>query len=130
MTTRRMASGRAGFLRIGFTAAIGFSVPCPLLKEITAVLPDVDLDLHELVTGEQIHGLQTCELDLGLARPPFDTDVFGSRCCNASPRCLPSRRVTRPLYSRAWVGMPCRADSTTPKTAAIHTPGIHGVTNR
>ncbi|MGO4860123.1 LysR family transcriptional regulator [Arthrobacter sp. 2MCAF14] len=79
VTARRIASGRSGLLRIGFTATSGFSILGPLLEEIGVLLPDVDIDLHELVTGEQIKGLQTGELDLGLARPPFDTDVFDSR---------------------------------------------------
>lgn len=79
VTARRIASGRSGLLRIGFTATSGFSVLGPLLEAIGVILPDVDLDLQELVTGGQIKGLQTGELDLGLARPPFDTDVFDSR---------------------------------------------------
>ena len=78
VTARRIASGRSGLLRIGFTAASGFSILGPLLEEIAAILPDVDIDLQELVTGEQIAGLQTGELDLGLARPPFDSEVFDS----------------------------------------------------
>ena len=73
VTARRIASGRSGLLRIGFTAASGFSILGPLLEEIAAIVPDVDIDLQELVTGEQIQGLLTGELDLGLARPPFDT---------------------------------------------------------
>ena len=78
VTARRIASGRSGLLRIGFTAASGFSILGPLLEEISAILPDVDIDLQELVTGEQIQGLLTGELDLGLARPPFDSEVFDS----------------------------------------------------
>jgi DNA-binding transcriptional LysR family regulator len=78
VTARRIASGRSGLLRIGFTAASGFSILGPLLEEIAAALPDVDIDLQELVTGEQILGLQTGELDLGLARPPFDQEVLDS----------------------------------------------------
>jgi DNA-binding transcriptional LysR family regulator len=78
VTARRIASGRSGLLRIGFTAASGFSILGPLLEEIAEILPDVDIDLQELVTGEQIMGLQTGELDLGLARPPFDNKIFDS----------------------------------------------------
>ena len=78
VAARRIASGRSGLLRIGFTAASGFSILGPLLEEIAAALPDVDIDLQELVTGEQILGLKTGELDLGLARPPFDQEVLDS----------------------------------------------------
>ncbi|MFJ4169851.1 LysR substrate-binding domain-containing protein [Paenarthrobacter sp. NPDC089714] len=78
VAARRIASGRSGLLRIGFTAASGFSILGPLLEEIAGVLPDVDVELQELVTGEQINGLLTGQLDLGLARPPFDTEAFDS----------------------------------------------------
>ncbi|WP_427170935.1 LysR family transcriptional regulator [Arthrobacter sp. 92] len=79
LTARRIASGRSGLLRIGFTATSAFSVLGTLLEQAEALIPDVDIDLQELVTGEQIKGLQTGELDLGLARPPFDTDTYDSR---------------------------------------------------
>ncbi|MFE4542403.1 LysR family transcriptional regulator [Arthrobacter sp. NPDC056727] len=78
VTARRIASGQSGLLRIGFTAASGFSILGPLLEEISQLIPDVDVDLQELVTGDQIGGLLTGELDLGLARPPFDSETFGS----------------------------------------------------
>lgn len=78
VTARRIASGRSGVLRIGFTAASGFSILGPLLEELSGIIPDVDVDLQELVTGEQLHGLLTGELDLGLARPPFDKETFDS----------------------------------------------------
>lgn len=75
---RRIATGRAGVLRIGFTAASGFSLLGPLLAEVEQGLPDVDVDLQEMVTGEQVQALAAGELDLGLARPPFDTRQFES----------------------------------------------------
>lgn len=78
VTARRIATGRSGVLRIGFTAASGFSILGPMLEEIATILPEVDIDLQELVTGEQIQGLLTGELDMGLARPPFDREVFDS----------------------------------------------------
>jgi DNA-binding transcriptional LysR family regulator len=78
VTARRIASGRSGVLRIGFTAASGFSILGPLLEEVSGILPDVDIDLQELVTREQLNGLLTGELDLGFARPPFDSETFDS----------------------------------------------------
>ncbi|WP_142059445.1 LysR family transcriptional regulator [Pseudarthrobacter sp. B4EP4b] len=78
VTARRIASGRSGVLRIGFTAASGFSILGPLLEEVSSLMPDVDIDLQELVTREQLNGLLTGELDLGFARPPFDSETFDS----------------------------------------------------
>ena len=79
LNARRIASGQFGELRIGFTAASGFSLLGPLLSEISTQLPNVHLELFEMVTGEQITALQDGDIDLGLARPPFDEDVLESQ---------------------------------------------------
>lgn len=100
---RRIAAGRAGVLRIGFTAASGFSLLGHLLGEIERILPDVDVELQELVTGEQLQSLLDGNLDLGLARPPFDTDVFASQLllaedlCVAVPAAHPLEDLKRPI---------------------------------
>ena len=102
-TARRIASGRSGVLRIGFTAAGGFSVLGPLLEQISGIIPDVDIELQELVTGEQLDGLLTGELDLGLARPPFDSRTFDSRLLSheammlAVPAGHPLTALDRPI---------------------------------
>jgi DNA-binding transcriptional LysR family regulator len=75
---RRIAAGQAGELRIGFTAASAFSVLGPLLEETSAHLPDVVVDLQELVTHEQVEALADGDLDLGMARPPFDRELLES----------------------------------------------------
>lgn len=103
VTARRIATGRSGILRIGFTAASGFSILGPLLEEVAEIIPDVDVDLQELVTGEQIEGLLTGRLDLGLARPPFDRDTFDSHLLYreammlAVPEGHRLARLTRPV---------------------------------
>ncbi len=79
LNARRIASGQFGELRIGFTAASGFSLLGPLLSEISTQLPNVHLELFEMVTGEQITALQDGDIDLGLARPPFDENVLESQ---------------------------------------------------
>lgn len=77
-TARRMAQGSAGIIRLGFTAASGYSLLGPILREIAESLPGVDVELQELVTSEQVQALSHGDLDLGLARPPFDTERFES----------------------------------------------------
>lgn len=69
---RKIADGLAGELRIGFTAASTFGLLGPLLGQIAERLPDVDLVLNEMVTRRQVAAIIDGELDLGLARPPFD----------------------------------------------------------
>ncbi|GAA4913272.1 LysR family transcriptional regulator [Nesterenkonia rhizosphaerae] len=78
LMARRIARGQAGVLRIGFTAASGFSVLGQLLSLLAEELPDVEIDLREEVTRGQIAALQSGELDMGLARPPIQRDLFDS----------------------------------------------------
>jgi DNA-binding transcriptional LysR family regulator len=76
---QRIQAGSAGTVRIGFTAVSTFSILTSVLNRISEAYPDIHLDLFEMVTGEQISKLIDGELDLGLARPPFDKTAFASR---------------------------------------------------
>jgi DNA-binding transcriptional LysR family regulator len=76
---QRIQAGSAGTVRIGFTATSTFSVLTSLLNLVSEAYPDIHLDLFEMVTREQISKLIDGELDLGLARPPFDKTAFASR---------------------------------------------------
>lgn len=109
---RRIAEGRAGTLRIGFTAASAYSLLGPLLDEIANWLPDVDVELHEMVTGEQVQALNRGELDLGLARPPFDAEHFESHLLFsedlrlAVPTGHPLDLMERPVVPQDLHGVP------------------------
>ncbi|UFN50169.1 LysR family transcriptional regulator [Roseomonas sp. OT10] len=68
---RRVALGEAGAVTLGFTAASGYAVLPRVVALIRARLPEVELNLRELVTQEQVQALQAGQLDLGLLRPPL-----------------------------------------------------------
>jgi DNA-binding transcriptional LysR family regulator len=96
---RRISAGSAGTVRIGFTAASTYAVLPAVLRRVDERLPDIDVDLYEMVTREQVEALLSHELDLGLARPPFDRDVFDSRVISreAIMVAVPAgHRLTRP----------------------------------
>jgi len=76
---RRISEGTAGTLRIGFTAGSGYGVLPQLLNHLAAALPEVEIELYEMVSREQVDALLAHEIDLGLARPPFDPAAFSSR---------------------------------------------------
>jgi DNA-binding transcriptional LysR family regulator len=76
---QRISAGSAGTVRIGFTATSAFGVLTSLLDLVSTAYPDIHLELFEMVTREQIVKLIDRELDLGLARPPFDRTLFASR---------------------------------------------------
>jgi DNA-binding transcriptional LysR family regulator len=82
---RRVEGGSAGTLHLGFTAVSAIGLLGPLLRLLDAELPDVEVTLHERVTGAQVDGIRRGEIDLGLARPPFDTSVLSSRVVAREP---------------------------------------------
>ncbi|WAJ28495.1 LysR family transcriptional regulator [Antarcticirhabdus aurantiaca] len=70
--TRRVWRGEAGTLRLGFTAASGYSRMPLLLNLLHRRLPGIDVVLQEMVTHAQLEGLDSGTLDVGLVRalPP------------------------------------------------------------
>jgi DNA-binding transcriptional LysR family regulator len=82
---RRVETGSAGTVHLGFTAVSAIGVLGPLLRLLGQELPDVEVILHERVTGAQVDGIRRGELDLGLARPPFDTAALSSRVVAREP---------------------------------------------
>lgn len=79
LTVQRVPAGDLGTVVVGFTAASAHAVLPRLLERARELLPDVKLDLREMVTAAQIEGLATGELDLGMARPPLKRPGLVSR---------------------------------------------------
>ncbi|MDB5469222.1 MAG: LysR family transcriptional regulator [Caulobacter sp.] len=101
LATRRIASGDAGRVAIGFTAASGYSFLPRLVDIGRSRLPNVDLALREMVTGEQIEALLTGRIDLGLIRPPLNRPEFDK-----------IRVMTEPLVAALPSGDPRLAKAT------------------
>jgi DNA-binding transcriptional LysR family regulator len=109
---RRVDAGAAGVLRLGFTAVSAISVLGPLLRRLAGALPDVEVLLSERVTGAQVDGIRRGELDIGLARPPFDTSFLDSqvvlreRLMAVVPADHPLASLDRPLAPSDLEGQP------------------------
>ncbi|HTJ57032.1 MAG TPA: LysR family transcriptional regulator [Devosiaceae bacterium] len=71
-SVRNVATGRAGILRCGFTAASAYAFLPVLVRNMKAAIPGASLILREMVSKRQIAALETGEIDVGLLRPPFD----------------------------------------------------------
>ncbi|MDV7243424.1 MULTISPECIES: LysR substrate-binding domain-containing protein [Rhodococcus] len=69
LTVRRVPAGDLGTVVVGFTGASAHAVLPRLLEAARDTLPDVKIDLREMVTSVQIDALTSGELDLGLIRP-------------------------------------------------------------
>ncbi|MGY1836897.1 LysR substrate-binding domain-containing protein [Blastococcus sp. SYSU DS0510] len=115
---RRVSSGSSGIVRIGFTAASTYGILGGLLNDLARELPDVDVDLAEMVTREQVAGLLDEEIDLGLARPPFDAESFGSRLLHREPMLVAARTGHRLLE----LGRPVTAADIGAEPVVMHSP--------
>lgn len=107
---RRVDAGAAGVVRLGFTAVSAISILGPLLRRLAAELPDVEVLLSERVTNAQVDGIRRGELDIGLARPPFDTAFLSSRMISREPlmavvpEAHPLAELDRPLTPQDFEG--------------------------
>jgi DNA-binding transcriptional LysR family regulator len=108
---RRVDAGSAGVVRLGFTAVSAISILGPLLRRLTAALPDVEVLLSERVTNAQVDGIRRGELDIGLARPPFDTSLLSSKVILREPLMAvvpsshPLAEATSPLTPADFEGL-------------------------
>ncbi len=75
---RTVAAGLSGIVRIGFTASSAFTLLGPTLARLSAALPDVTIELQEMVTKRQLDALTKNTIDVSIGRPPFDPDQFSS----------------------------------------------------
>jgi len=116
---RRVSSGATGVVRLGFTAASTYGILGRLLNDLSDALPDVDIDLFEMVTREQIAALLNGEIDLGLARPPFDVETFGSRLLHRE-----ALLVAAPVGHRLLeLDRPVTAADLNGESVIMHSPG-------
>jgi DNA-binding transcriptional LysR family regulator len=76
LATRRIASGEAGTIALGFTAASGYSFLPRLLLQRASHAPNIDVTLKEMVSNEQMESLLTGRIDVGLLRPPIARGEF------------------------------------------------------
>ena len=79
LTVKRVPAGDLGTVVVGFTAASAHAVLPRLLERTRNKLPDVKLELREMVSATQIEALMTGEIDLGMARPPLKRPGIVSR---------------------------------------------------
>ena len=72
LAAQRISKGEAGLIKLGFTAASSYSFLPRLLAYVKSELRDVQIELSEMVTLQQLEALRESRLDLGLVRPPVD----------------------------------------------------------
>ncbi len=85
LSARRVARGDAGRVVIGFTAVSGYDLMPRIVAQAIARLPNIALELREMVTSEQVDALVTGLIDVAFVRPPIDRHEFESVCVLREP---------------------------------------------
>jgi DNA-binding transcriptional LysR family regulator len=101
MSALRTGLGEAGRIVIGFTATAGYEFLPEMLGELRRTLPDIDLELREMVSRQQVDALDNGQLDVGLLRQlPIDRDDLDSVCVAREPL-VAALPLDHPLTRRA-----------------------------
>jgi DNA-binding transcriptional LysR family regulator len=77
--SRRIARGEIGELAIGFVSSAAYNVIPPILKAFRSLLPEVNLELKELTTKDQLQLLATEKLDIAFVRSPVEQPEFNAK---------------------------------------------------
>lgn len=85
LSARRVAKGDAGRVAIGFTAVSGYNLVPQIVAQARASLPNIDLELREMVTTDQVDALLTGLIDIGFVRPPLDRHEFDTVFVQVEP---------------------------------------------
>ncbi|RMX05911.1 LysR family transcriptional regulator [Corticibacter populi] len=96
---RRAVQGEAGRVVLGYSAGANFDFLPRAVAAAQHQLPNVDLELREMVTVEQLEALRGGRIDLGLIRLPADLHGLEMRCVMREPMRLVLPRA-HPLARR------------------------------
>ena len=71
-TARRIDAGQTGRLRVNFVGSALLSIVPGIVQRFRATAPDVEIELHERPTIEQLRLVSAGVVDVGLVRPPIE----------------------------------------------------------
>jgi DNA-binding transcriptional LysR family regulator len=117
---RRIAQGQMGQITIGFTAASGYGFLPRLVGLVRRRLPEVELNLREMVSSEQMEALLAGRIDLGLLRPTGTREAIRTTRVQQEPLLLALPR------SHALAGRPAIRIADLGEEALITYPPAEG----
>ncbi|NSZ66536.1 LysR family transcriptional regulator [Agrobacterium tumefaciens] len=100
--TRRAARGSAGSVKIAFVGASTYSFLPGFISQARASAPQIELELVQMETAEQLQAINAGDIDLGLSRPLAGNHYVESLCVArermmlAIPRAHPLAAKRRP----------------------------------
>jgi DNA-binding transcriptional LysR family regulator len=73
-TAQRIDTGQSGLLRVTFVGSALLSIVPGAVQRFRSARPDVEIELRERPTVDQLRTLNAGVVDLGLVRPPIEPD--------------------------------------------------------
>jgi DNA-binding transcriptional LysR family regulator len=96
LEARRIDTGQAGRVTLGFTAVAGYDLIPELLVAAKKALPELDIVLKEMVSLDQIAALSSNIIDIGIVRPLSTQHAFSKALLLVEPLLL-AVHVSNPL---------------------------------
>ncbi|RRN66976.1 LysR family transcriptional regulator [Agrobacterium deltaense] len=97
--TRRAARGSAGAVKIAFVGASTYSFLPRFISRARTAAPQVELELVQMETAEQLQAINAGDIDLGLSRPLTGNHHLESLCVAREPMMLAIPRA-HPLAAK------------------------------
>ena len=110
-SARHANSALGGVVRIGYVPSAGHSALPRLLSKIRQVRRDAEIDVHEMITPQQIQALCTGEIDVGLARAPVNSGRIAIVVELDDPFCI-AVPLGHPLWGRGPIDLRAAAECT------------------
>ncbi|MEB3219057.1 MAG: LysR family transcriptional regulator [Nostocales cyanobacterium 94392] len=76
---RQTSRGEIGQLVVGFVSSAAYNIFPDILRNFRNHVSNINLELHELTTNEQLSWLQSGRIDVAFVRPPVDTNTYSSK---------------------------------------------------
>ena len=85
---RQVNNSEGGVVRIGFVPTASHTVIPRLVRRLRTARPQIEIEVREMISGEQVEALLPNEIDVGLLRPPIASGPVLIASSLQDPFCL------------------------------------------
>jgi len=96
---QRTHHGELGKLNVGFVGSATYDILPSVLREFRSLYPDVQVHLFEMSTPVQIEALREEEIDIGILRPPVNSEALCTEIVSTIP-CVLAVPCQHPLLEK------------------------------
>jgi DNA-binding transcriptional LysR family regulator len=124
-TVRRIETGQAGLLRVNFVGSALLSIVPGIIQSFRRGRPNVEIELRERSTLDQLRALVGGLLDVGLVRPPIDVDESLATEVVMRERTVAAIPSEHPLAKRSRISLRSLASEPLVLFPREQAPGFH-----